>query len=262
MKKFLVVVLSFAVTALACTTSPTGKKQLHLVSDSEMAKMGADAYEQLKEETPITKDQAVTDYVNCVARAITDVLDDDTTWEVNVFEDKAVNAFALPGGKIGVYTGLLDVAENQDQLASVIGHEVGHVLARHGSARYSANLASQVGLIVGAVALGSSGNENAGLTMAAIGLGVQVGILMPYGRSHESEADEIGQDLMAKAGFDPRGSVALWQNMSKEGGSQPPEFLSTHPSHETRIRDLNKGMPKALETYRAARANNKNPQCG
>jgi len=154
------------------------------------------------------------------------------------------------------------VAENQHQLASVVGHEVGHVLARHGNARYSAGLASQVGMIAAAVALGQSNSDNAGLTLAALGIGLQVGILMPYGRAHESEADEIGQDLMAKAGFDPRGSVELWKNMSEEGGSQPPEFLSTHPSHGRRIKDLNKGMNKALRTFEQARAQGRNPRCG
>ncbi len=130
MSRPLIVVLSFALVALSCATSPTGKSQLHLVSDGEMAKMGEEAYEQLKEETPVTKDEQVTDYVNCVADAITAELDDQTTWEVNVFDDdKQVNAFALPGGNIGVYTGLLKVADDQSQLASVIGHEVGHVLA-------------------------------------------------------------------------------------------------------------------------------------
>ena len=263
MSKPLVVIVLVTLSALACTTSPTGKSQLQLVSNSRMAKMGAEAYEQLKEETPVTKDQQLTAYVNCVANAITAELDDDTTWEVNVFDDdEQVNAFALPGGKIGVYTGLLKVADNQSQLASVIGHEVGHVIARHGNARYSAGLASQVGMIAAAVALGSSNSDNQGLTLAALGIGLQVGILMPYGRSHESEADEIGLDLMARAGFDPRGSVALWKNMSEEGGSQPPEFLSTHPSHDTRIKDLNNGMTKALRKYEQAQAQGKKPQCG
>jgi predicted Zn-dependent protease len=253
--KFQIIVLSFSVVTLSCTTSPTGKSQLHLVSDSEMAKMGTDAYEQLKKETPITKDQKVTDYVNCVADAITAELEGETIWEVNVFDEKQVNAFALPGGKIGVYTGLLEVAEDQDQLASVIGHEVGHVLARHGSARYSAALASQVGLIIAGVTL----DDNT--TLAVLGIGTVLGT-MAYGRSHESEADEIGLDLMAKAGFDPRGSVELWKNMSEEGSSQPPEFLSTHPSHDTRIDDLNAGMAKALQTYEQAQAQGKKPQCG
>lgn len=255
MNKPLIVVLSLAVMTWSCTTSPTGKSQLHLVSDSEMAKMGTNAYEQLKKETPITKDQKVTDYVSCVADAITAELEDETVWEVNVFDDKQVNAFALPGGKIGVYMGLLDVAENQDQLASVIGHEVGHVLARHGNARYSAALASQVGLIIAGVTLDDD------TTLAVLGIGTVLGT-MAYGRSHESEADEIGLDLMARAGFDPRGSVELWKNMSKEGGSQPPEFLSTHPSHETRIDDLNTGMAKALQSYEQARAQGRKPQCG
>jgi len=262
MSKSLIVVLLSALVALSCTTSPTGKSQLQLVSDGEMAKMGEEAYEQLKEETPVTKDQQVTDYVNCVADAITAELEEQTDWEVNVFDDdKQVNAFALPGGKIGVYTGLLKVADDQSQLASVIGHEVGHVLASHGNARYSAGIASQVGMIAAAVVLGASNTDNSGLALAALGVGLQVGVLMPYGRSHESEADGIGLDLMAKAGFDPRGSVQLWENMSEEGGSQPPEFLSTHPSHETRIDDLNAGMTNALQTYEQAQAKGKRPQC-
>lgn len=260
MRKTLPVALLFATLALSCSTSPTGKSQLKLVSDSQMAALGTDAYAQLKQETPISKDQRAIAYVNCVANAITREVTEQTSWEVTLFDDKQVNAFALPGGKIGVYTGLLDVAETQAQLASVLGHEVGHVLARHGNARYSANIASQIGLIAAAVALGESTGES-GLALAALGIGLQVGVLMPYGRAHESEADVIGLDLMARAGFDPRGSVELWRNMSEEGGSQPPEFLSTHPSHERRINDLNNKMAGALQTYEQARQQGKKPNC-
>ena len=261
MNRTLITVLLCAGMTLSCATSPTGKTQLQLVSDSQMAELGADAYDKLKEETPISTDQPAIDYVNCIANAITREVDADTTWEVTLFDDKQINAFALPGGKIGVYTGLLEVAETQHQLASVIGHEVGHVIARHGNARYSAGLASQLGILAAAVVLGDSGDDS-GLALAALGIGLQVGVLMPYGRSHESEADEIGLDLMAKAGFDPRGSVELWQNMSAEKGSQPPEFLSTHPSHERRINDLNNRMPQAMQTYERAQQQGKNPQCG
>lgn len=157
-----------------------------------------------------------------------------------VFDSDQVNAFALPGGKIGVYTGLLNVAVNQDQLATVIGHEVAHVLADHSNERLSQSQLANTGLSITSVALGSSEyKQYQGMTMAALGLGVQYGVILPYGRTQESEADIVGLEYMAKAGFDPNQSVDLWKNMAKaSGGNQPPELLSTHPSHSTRIKDL------------------------
>jgi predicted Zn-dependent protease len=196
-----------------------------------------------------------------VATAITrEIQGGSAAWEVVVFEDKAANAFALPGGKIGVYTGLLQVAKTQDQLAAVIGHEVAHVTARHANERVSTAFAAQAGLnIVDAIYGGTSAGRNA---MALLGLGTQVGILMPFGRAQESEADLIGLDNMARAGFDPRESITLWQNMAKAGGGAPPEFLSTHPSHGTRVEDLNKRMPDAMRLYDAARVAGRKPRCG
>jgi predicted Zn-dependent protease len=182
------------------------------------------------------------------------------TWEVQVFEDKNVNAFALPGGKIGVYTGLLNVAKTPDQLAAVLGHEVSHVIAEHGNARMSAALATQAGLTAAEIYAASSGNDQAQI-LGLLGLGAQVGILLPYSRSQESEADLLGLDLMARAGFDPRQAVALWHNMAQAGGEQPPEFLSTHPSHENRIEDLKKRMASDLKRYRQARAQGNTPSC-
>ena len=162
------------------------------------------------------------------------------SWEVVVFDSDQVNAFALPGGKIGVYTGLLKVAVTQDQLATVIGHEIAHVLADHSNERLSQSQIANAGLQLTNIALGSSEYaQYRGATMAALGLGVQYGVLMPYGRTQESEADIVGLELMAKSGFDPNQSVDLWKNMAKaSGGAQPPELLSTHPSHGTRIQDL------------------------
>ena len=178
-----------------------------------------------------------------------------------MFEDEAVNAFALPGGKIGVYTGLLKVAENQHQLAAVIGHEVGHVIADHANARVSTAYATEAGLTLGQILAGGATTPQKRQLFGLLGVGAQVGILLPYGRSQESEADVIGLELMAKAGFNPRESVNLWRNMSKAGGGQPPEFLSTHPAPTTRIRDLEAGMPEAIDLVVEARKQGKNPDC-
>jgi predicted Zn-dependent protease len=198
-----------------------------------------------------------------VADAVTVVLDPrhaDTAWEVVLFQEDSANAFALPGGKIGVHSGLLKVARNQDQLATVLAHEVAHVIAEHSNERVSTAYATQGGLqIVQALAGGASG-ERSNL-MALLGLGAQFGVLMPFSRVQESEADVIGLELMARAGFDPRESIRLWENMGEAGGGEPPEFLSTHPSHGRRISDLQSQMPKALELYKQAQAQGRRPQC-
>lgn len=240
-----------------CTTSPTGRQQLQLFPDKQMARMGSEAYDNIKKETPVSKEPAVNRYVECVADAIVRTLPEGRNtpddWEVTVFRSDQVNAFALPGGKIGVYTGLLRVAENQDQLAAVIGHEVGHVLADHSNARLSANYATMAGITVISVLAGASGAVDDQRTMMALlGLGAQVGVLLPFSRSHESEADEIGLNLMARAGFRPTESVELWKNMAEASEGQPPELLSTHPSHGSRIRNLRDHMPQAQQLYDAA----------
>ncbi|HET8702086.1 MAG TPA: M48 family metallopeptidase, partial [Nitrococcus sp.] len=170
------------------------------------------------------------------------------------------NAFALPGGKIGVYSGLLKVAQTPGQLAAVIGHEVGHVVAGHADERLSTAFATQTGLNLLSLVLGSEGVVSQ-QGMALLGLGAQVGIILPFSRTQESEADEIGEKLMAKAGFDPQQSIELWQNMSKAGGKQPPQFLSTHPSPSTRIADLRAHLPQAMQLYQQARLEGHNPDC-
>ncbi len=236
---------------------------LKLVPQSMMNSMGKDAFKDIKKKTPIEKDPKINEYVQCIGNAIVKHSKDDTgvkKWEIVVFASDAVNAFALPGGKIGVYTGLMKVAENQHQLATVMGHEVGHVTAEHGNQRMSSSLASQGGLLLLGGAL--SDNKYQSEIMGAVGLGVQYGVLLPYGRSHESEADIIGLKLMAKAGFDPRESVNLWKNMSKAGGGGGPEFLSTHPSHKTRISDLKKNMKSPLRDYQKLVDAGKATNCG
>ena len=242
----------------ACATSPTGRSQLALMPESQLNEMGAQAFRTIQKDTPVERDTVTNRYVQCVASAIT--RETGGRWEVLVFRDEAANAFALPGNRIGVYTGLLKVAENQHQLATVIGHEVAHVLAHHANERVSQQFAVEQGLtLINAVANPQSGTGRT--VMGLLGVGAQYGILMPYSRVQESEADIYGLDLMARAGFDPRESVQLWRNMAKAGGGQPPEFLSTHPSHGTRINGLNGHMPVALRLQARANQSGKRPDC-
>lgn len=249
-----VVGLGFA----GCATSPTGLPQLNLVSDAQMNKLGNDAYSQMRSELPQSKNTRKIRYVECISNAITNVVETEYPWAVTVFADEQINAFALPGGKMGVYEGMVDFAENQHQLAAVMAHEVGHVLANHGKARYSASVASQVGIAAATVALAGKSQGTQQLTMAALGLGLQFGVMLPYGRAQESEADAIGLELMAKAGFDPRESVSLWRNMGNKGGRSVPELLSTHPSPNSRMANLSSRMAEPLRTYQRV---TKKPNC-
>lgn len=250
--KLLLIVTSLALV-FSCNTSPTGRKQLLLLPEQQLAEQGVQAFTQIKKETPLSESQQQIEYVNCIAERLIKVLPDGTfsgEWEVQVFDSDAVNAFALPGGKIGVYTGLIDITDNADQLAAVIGHEIGHVIARHGNERVSQNVLAGVAtdLTKSALELGEVANQD--LILGALGLGIQYGVALPFSRSHESEADSIGLMLMADAAFDPRQSVNLWQNMAAANeGKQPPEWLSTHPSAQTRIQRLQAEIPTALMRY-------------
>lgn len=253
-------ILTLTVALLAaCQTSPLGRQQLRLLPEDQVAEMGATAYDQIKRKTPIVRDPRAVNYVNCIADAITRQVSQGR-WEVNIFQNKTANAFALPGGKIGVNTGMLNLAENQNQLAAVIAHEVAHVTTRHANERISNQYATQTGTqLIGALLGGGQGGQ---AIASLLGAGAQYGILLPYGRAQESEADLIGLDLMARAGFDPRASIDLWQNMARSNRGAPPEFLSTHPSGTTRIGDLNNRMPQALQLYEQARASGARPNCG
>ncbi len=254
-KQFTVALL-FLVTA--CQTSPTGRKQMALVPQEQVDAMGIQAFEDMKAQQPINRDPAVNAYVKCVANAIIDTQGDNQNWEVVVFENEQVNAFALPGGKIGVYTGLLKVAKTPSQLGAVLGHEVGHVNAHHGRERISTALAAEGVLAITSAILQDRRSKNYRLIMAALGLGAQIGVLLPFSRAQETEADIIGLRLMAQAGFDPRESVELWKNMSQAGGAEPPQILSTHPNHAARIRGLEQHMGEALAIYGKT---SKRPNC-
>ena len=255
MKPLLTILLPLLLAA--CATSPLGRRQVKLYSQPQMAQMGLEAFQQIEKNTPVSRDAGQTRFVACVARAITQQIDGQTQWQVKLFQSDQVNAFALPGGEIGVYSGLLKVAVNQDQLAAVIGHEVSHVLADHANERVSQSQLTQLGMQIA----GASGLSQG--TLALMGVGAQVGILLPFSRAQESEADMLGMDLMARAGFDPRQAVALWQNMARaaSAGDKPPELLSTHPADSTRIQQLQARLPRDLPVYQAARAAGRRPHC-
>jgi predicted Zn-dependent protease len=256
--KYHLIFLYAVLLLTACATSPLGRQQFMMMPEGQMNAMGVQAFAQIKQKTAIDRSNRVNEYVTCMVRPI--VREVGGQWEVVVFRDETPNAFALPGGKIGVNTGILKVARNQSQLATVLGHEISHVLSKHSNERLSQQLAVQQGL--NALNAVSNPSSQAGkMMMGLLGLGAQYGILLPYSRVQESEADIYGLELMARAGFDPRESVNLWMNMERAGGGQPVEFLSTHPSHSTRIHDLQKQIPKALALYQAAQTAGKQPRC-
>lgn len=259
MIKRTLIVLSVLITLSACSNSSMGRKQVMLFSDAELDTMGAASFDEMKKNTPISADKATNDFVQCVASAITKNVPKSVhqgDWEVVVFDSAQVNAFALPGGKIGVYTGILNVTENQDQLGAIIGHEVGHVIEHHSNERLSANKLQNIGMAAATAAVGFTDIENKGLWMAGLGIGLQYGVIMPYGRAHESEADIVGQELMARSGFEPSASIKLWQNMAKLSNGAPAEFMSTHPSNETRIKQLTKHLPKSMKYYQVSNSPN------
>lgn len=247
-----------------CQTNPyTGRSQFLMTSIGQEIHMGAQAFNQVKSDPKMrpSQDPREIEPVKRVAARIVEAarrskyaeMAQQFQWEVTVIkDDKTANAFALPGGKMAVYTGIFPMAKTEAGLAAVMGHEVVHALARHGAERMSQGQVANVGLQVVGAAIGlSGGNPMLGqAAMAALGAGTQVGVLLPFSRKHESEADYVGILLAADAGYDPRESVALWERMAQSsGGGGQAEFLSTHPSHDTRIDQLKEWMPEALAIY-------------
>jgi metalloendopeptidase OMA1, mitochondrial len=248
-------------TLTGCATAPeTGRSQLLLVDSAQETKLGLQAFQDIKAKTPISRDPKKNAELQSVGQRIARVAKlPNARWEFVLFDDpKQANAFALPGGKVGIYTGILPVTQNEAGLATVIGHEIAHAAARHGAERMSQSLAVQVGGGVLSAALGASGygGVSRDVAMQAYGLGTQVGVLLPYSRTQELEADRIGLLYMARAGFDPREAVAFWQrfqahNTKRAGGT--PEFLSTHPLDNNRIAKLKELLPEALAEYERAK---------
>jgi predicted Zn-dependent protease len=234
----------------ACETVPiTGRSQLNLLSEPDEVQLGVQAFKEVTDKAKLSSNPVQNAQVTRVAqRIIAAVEKPSLPWEVKVIEDNQANAFALPGGKIAVYTGILPITRDDAGLAAVIGHEVGHVIARHSAERVSQQMVAQG--LGGALVSGVLGTDPQTSAQVA-GLFAQ-GILLPWGRKQESEADHIGLILMAKAGYDPRAARDLWVRMGEasKGRSRPPEFLSTHPSEETRITQIEGWLPEALKYYR------------
>jgi predicted Zn-dependent protease len=248
---------------VACATVPvTGRRQLSLISAPEMAAMGADSYQQFLQESALSRDAQKTRMVNEVGADVAAAAEafmrehgmeaeiDHYQWEFNLVEaDTVVNAFCMPGGKIGVYSGILPVAGDETGLAVVVGHEVAHAIANHGGERMSQLLLVQMGGMALSRAVEEQPEKTRELLMLAFGIGANVGVMLPYSRKHESEADRIGLILMARAGYDPRAAVPFWERMNQQGGPRPPEFLSTHPAPQRRIEAIRGHLPEALEHY-------------
>lgn len=232
---------------------------LPLASESEIDTQGDTEFQKIRNTTPVSTDARQRNYVTCVADAIVRELPppySDKDWEIEVFDSEEINAFALPGGHIGVFAGIFKVADNQDRLATVIGHEVAHVTEEHALKRYNREATTQIGVVGVAVATGTG---QAGVDLA--GMVANLGLSLPFSRGEESEADTVGLRYMAAAGFDPRQSVPLWQNMQKKTKLGPPEMLSTHPSSGNRIDELVRQFPESLQAYNKAQAAGKKPAC-
>lgn len=262
-----VILLGLSLGLPGCETNPyTGRRQLLMTSVSDEMQMGAQAYSQIKSDPKmrLSQDPREIEPVKRVAARIVEAakrskyaeMAQQFEWEVSVIkDDKTANAFALPGGKMAVYTGIFPVAKTEAGLAAVMGHEVVHALARHGAERMSQGQATNILLQGAQIGLGVGGTSPlvSQAAMAALGAGAQVGVLLPYSRAHESEADYIGILMAADAGYDPQESVRLWERMEQlSGGGGPSEFLSTHPGHDTRIQQLKKWMPEAMALYQRA----------
>jgi predicted Zn-dependent protease len=248
-----------ALAAGCHTVSGTKRSQLNLLSEQQEHELGDEAYAEMlsgKDVRKVTKGPDF-DRVQRISRRIEDASEQlhpeavaDFRWQWTVIDDdKTVNAWALPGGKSAVYTGMLRMAKSDDELAVVMGHEAAHAIARHAGERMSGNMVIQGALQGTSMALGDMSPAAHQATMAALGLGSNVGVLLPWSRMQESEADELGLFIAAKAGYDPRTAIDLWTRMAEQSGG-PPEFLSTHPSESTRIQRLRKLMPRALQLWK------------
>jgi predicted Zn-dependent protease len=241
----------------ACQTVPiTGRSQLLLLSEADEVRMGLQSYQEVLRKAKLSTDPALNEKVGRVGTRIAEATGrKDLQWEFKVIEDQQANAFALPGGKVAVYTGILPITRDDAGLAAVLGHEVAHAIARHGAERLSQDMLVQVGLAATMTALSNRDPKTVQSVGALLGAGASVGLLLPWGRSQESEADHLGLIYMAKAGYDPHAARDLWVRMAEasKGSGKPPEFLSTHPSEATRIKKIEGWLPEAMQYYRPNR---------
>jgi predicted Zn-dependent protease len=259
-----IILLAFLLFVGSCKTVPlTGRRQLNLLPKSQVQGMSYTQYDEVLKESPLSTNATWTKYVKNsgvrIQQAAEEYLKkhmragllDGYDWEYNLLKgDDVVNAWCMPGGKVAFYTGIMPICKNEVGTAVVMGHEIAHAIASHGNERMSQGLATQLGGVGLQVALADQPEQAQALYMSAYGVASQVGVILPFSRTHESEADRIGLIFMAMAGYDPREAPKFWERMAaNSGGGAPPEFLSTHPSHATRIQNLNKWMPEALKYY-------------
>jgi predicted Zn-dependent protease len=263
MKKIFLLLFSVFLLAGCAINMLTGRNQLSLVKESDLQLMAVSQYNTFLTENKVlnsgtSRDAATVDRVGArIANAITKYYDNQGQgsmlegykWEFNTIDSKEINAWCMPGGKVVVYTGLLPVTQNEAALAIVMGHEIAHSVAKHGNERMSQGMVQQMGGMALEVALAQKPQETKDLFMMTYGIGSEVGAMMPWSRQQETEADQYGLIFSAMAGYDPREATAFWQRMSTAGGGSPPEFLSTHPSDETRLRKLKQFIPEAMKYY-------------
>jgi predicted Zn-dependent protease len=239
----------------------TGRKQLSLVNESELQLMATNQYNAFLEESKVLTSGKEADLVNRVGGRIANAITafytkkgdgavlDGYTWEFNTVDSKDINAWCMPGGKVVVYTGILPVTQTESGLAIVMGHEIAHAVAKHGNERMSQAMVQQMGGMALQVAVAQQPQQTQQLFMMSFGIGSQLGAILPWSRQQETEADKFGLIFAAMAGYDPREAIPFWQRMDAESGGSPPEFLSTHPSGDTRIKKLNQFMPEAMKYY-------------
>jgi predicted Zn-dependent protease len=262
MVRYFSLIVAFSLLLVGCGSVPvTGRKQLNLVSDQEVLTLSLQQYSDFIKSAPISTDKANTALVQKVGRNIANAVEtylrnngyanelSAYAWEFNLVKSTEVNAFCMPGGKIVVYEGILPYTQNETGLAVVLGHEVAHAVAKHANERMSQQMLTGYGTAAVGTALGGASAGVKQATAAALGLGSQYGILLPFSRKQELEADELGLIFMAMAGYDPNQAAAFWIRMSQQGSSMP-EFMSTHPSDNTRIQQIQKDLPKALKYYK------------
>lgn len=258
MKKniFLIVSLLFVlIAAYSCSTNPaTGKQSFLLTSVASENQQGEEAYNEILKKEKVVTGTAQSRMVEEIGKRIAAVANQpDFKWEFTTLQNDEPNAFCLPGGKVAVYTGIFKYAKNEAGLATVMGHEIGHAIARHGGQRMSQEMATNVALAgIATLGLTKMDDTKKGIAMAALGAGATYGVLLPFSRKHETEADEIGLSLMAKAGYDPSEAVNFWDRFSQAGGSAPPEFMSTHPNSAARRDHLRSILPKSMGDYQAS----------
>ncbi len=226
--------------AAGCETNPeTGRSQVMLISDAQLSQMSLSAWDDMRRQTPISRDPAANKRLQRVGEKIATAANrQDEPWEFVVFNTPEKNAFVLPGGKVGFYKGLMDMTESDDHVATVLGHEIGHVTGRHAAERYSQSALASVGMAVGQVIIDQTDVGYKRELGAVLGLGIQFGYLLPFSRRHELEADRLGVDYMHRSGYDVRQAVDFWERMAGDDRQRPPELLSTHPDPVTRINDL------------------------